>query len=161
VLAVLRRAPEQVRLQAWLVDAQLSYGTGDRTRGQRTLAAALRLAAREQLRLPFIMQRGWIGPVLQHDPELAQSYQRLLAPVRRHEQLLAPPGIPAKDALLVVEPLTGREREVLRHFPSLLSTAEMQISIYTVKTHIKYIYRKLATSRRGEAVRRARQLELI
>jgi LuxR family maltose regulon positive regulatory protein len=111
------------------------------------------------------MQRGWIGPVLQHDPELAQSYQRLLAPVRRHEQLLAPPGIPAKDALLVVEPLTGREREVLRHFPSLLSTAEiaseMQISIYTVKTHIKHIYRKLATSRRGEAVRRARQLELI
>ena len=165
VLAVLRRAPEQVRLQAWLVDAQLSYSTGDHTRGQRALAAALRLAAREQLRLPFIMQRGWIGPVLQHDPELAQSYQGLLAPARRHEQLPAPPGTPAKDALLVVEPLTGREREVLRHFPSLLSTAEiaseMQISIYTVKTHIKHIYRKLATSRRGEAVRRARQLELI
>jgi LuxR family transcriptional regulator, maltose regulon positive regulatory protein len=65
----------------------------------------------------------------------------------------------------VVEPLTGREGEVLRHFPSLLSTAEiaseMQISIYTVKTHIKHIYRKLATSRRGEALRRARQLDLI
>jgi LuxR family transcriptional regulator, maltose regulon positive regulatory protein len=164
-LTALRGAPEQVRLQAWLADARLSYSTGDRIQGQRALAAALRLAAREQLRLPFIMQRGWIGPVLRHDPELAQAYQRLLVPAQRHDQLLTSLKTPAEDAVLVVEPLTGREREVLRHFSSLLSTAEiaseMQISIHTVKTHIKHIYRKLATSRRGEAVRRARQLELI
>ena len=38
---------------------------------------------------------------------------------------------------------------------------EMHISIHTVKTHLKNICRKLATTRRGEAVRRARQLELI
>ena len=120
-------ASEQVRLQAWLVDAQLSYGSGDRARGQRTLAAALRLASREQLRLPFVMQRGWIGPVLQHDPELAQACQRLLVPARRHDQLPTPPGTPAKDAILLVEPLTGRELEVLRHFPSLLSNAEIEI----------------------------------
>ena len=165
VLTALRHAPDRVRVQAWLADAQLSYGTGDHTRGQRALAAALRLAAREQLRLPFIMQRGWIGPVLQQDPELARAYQRLLVPARRHDQLPTPPRTPAEEATLVVEPLTGRELEVLRHFPSLLSTAEiaseMQISIHTVKTHIKHLYRKLATSRRGEAVRRARQLELI
>jgi len=37
----------------------------------------------------------------------------------------------------------------------------MHISIHTVKTHLKNICRKLATTRRGEAVRRARQLELI
>jgi LuxR family maltose regulon positive regulatory protein len=47
----------------------------------------------------------------------------------------------------------------------MLSTAEiageMYISVNTVKTHLKNIYRKLATTRRGEAVRRARQLELI
>ena len=65
----------------------------------------------------------------------------------------------------MVEPLTEREREVLRHLSGLLSTAEiaseMYISINTVKTHLEHIYRKLATTRRGEAVRRARQLELI
>ena len=38
---------------------------------------------------------------------------------------------------------------------------DVHISVNTVKTHIKNIYRKLATTRRGEAVRRARQLELI
>ena len=65
----------------------------------------------------------------------------------------------------MVEPLTEREREVLRHVSGLLSTAEvaseMYISVNTVKTHLKHIYRKLAATRRGEAVRRARQLELI
>ena len=54
---------------------------------------------------------------------------------------------------------------MLRHVSGLLSTAEvaseMHISANTVKTHLKNICRMLATTRRGEAVRRARQLELI
>ena len=58
-------------------------------------------------------------------------------------------------------PLTEREQEVLRHLSGLLSATEMHISVNTVKTHVRHIYRKLATTRRGEAVRRARQLELI
>jgi LuxR family transcriptional regulator, maltose regulon positive regulatory protein len=37
----------------------------------------------------------------------------------------------------------------------------MYISANTVKTHLRSIYRKLATDHRSEAVRRARQLELI
>ena len=56
--------PDRVRLQAWLVDARLSYDRGDRARGRRSLASALRLAEPEQLRLPFALERGWIGPVL-------------------------------------------------------------------------------------------------
>jgi LuxR family transcriptional regulator, maltose regulon positive regulatory protein len=66
---------------------------------------------------------------------------------------------------LIVDPLTAREQQVLRHASAVLSNAEiateMTISVSTVKTHLKHAYRKLATSRRGEAVRRARQLELI
>ena len=65
----------------------------------------------------------------------------------------------------MVEPLTEREREVLLHVSGMLNTAEvastMYISINTVKSHLKSIYRKLAAAHRGEAVRRARQLELI
>jgi len=38
---------------------------------------------------------------------------------------------------------------------------EMHITVNTVKTHLTHIYRKLATTRRSEAVRRARQLDLI
>jgi LuxR family maltose regulon positive regulatory protein len=47
----------------------------------------------------------------------------------------------------------------------MLNTAEvaseMYISINTVKTHLKSIFRKLAATHRREAVRRAQQLELI
>ena len=48
-LATHRAVPEQVRLQALLADARLSYGTGDPARGHRSFASALRLAEQEQL----------------------------------------------------------------------------------------------------------------
>jgi LuxR family transcriptional regulator, maltose regulon positive regulatory protein len=157
--------PYRVRVHAWLVDAQLSYDRGNPARGHRSLAAALRLAGREQLRLPFVLEHNWLRPVLRRDPQLAHQYQRLIAPARPAE---APPSrlrLPEQPTVLVVEPLTEREREVLRHVSGMLNTAEvaseMYISINTVKTHLKSIYRKLAATHRGEAVRRARQLGLI
>ena len=158
-------ASERVRLQAWLVDARLSYGCGDSARGRRSLTSALRLAEREQMRLPFVMERGWIGPVLRRDPELARTHQRLFAPAQRRDQPLASPDAARQATVITVEPLTEREREVLRHVSGMLNTAEvaseMYISVNTVKSHLKSIYRKLAAAHRGEAVRRARQLELI
>ena len=165
VLAAGNGVPERVRLRAWLVDARLSYDSGDGSRGRRSLASALRLAEREQLRLPFALERGWVGPVLRRDPELASAHRCLFAPAQRYGRLPAPPGAPEQAAVLAVEPLTEREREVLRHVSGMLNTAEvaseMYISINTVKAHLKSIYRKLAATHRGEAVRRARQLELI
>ena len=78
-LAARSEEPERVRLQAWLADARLSYYNGDHARGRRSLSRALRLAEREQLRLPFVLERGWILPVMRHDPELAQIYRNLFA----------------------------------------------------------------------------------
>jgi len=47
----------------------------------------------------------------------------------------------------------------------MLTTAEIARELYissnTVKSHIKHICHKLAATHRGEAVRRARQLQLI
>jgi DNA-binding CsgD family transcriptional regulator len=67
--------------------------------------------------------------------------------------------------ILAAGPHTERERKVLRHVSGLLSTAEaaseMHISANTVKTHLTHICRKQATARRGEAVRRGGQLELM
>jgi len=164
-LAALSGAPNRVRLQAWLVDARLSYDRGDTVRGRRSLASALRLAEPEQLRLPFALEHSWIGPVLQRDPELTHVHRSLLAPTLGHDQLPAQQDDPKQTAILPVEPLTEREREVLRHVAGMLTTAEvareMHISTHTVKSHLKNICRKLATPRRGEAVRRARRLELI
>ena len=157
--------PDRVRMQAALAEARLSYDSGDGARGRRSLACALRLAEREQLKLPIVIEGGWIGPVLRRDPELARIHQHLFASVPSHDQPRAAPGTSVKDTVLAVETLTEREREVLRHVSGMLNTAEvaseMYISINTVKAHLKSIYRKLAATHRGEAVRRARQLELI
>jgi LuxR family maltose regulon positive regulatory protein len=62
-------------------------------------------------------------------------------------------------------PLSEREQVVLRYLSSRLSAGEiadeLYVSVNTVKTHIKSIYRKLDTNRRWDAVRRARQLQLL
>jgi LuxR family maltose regulon positive regulatory protein len=165
VLAASARPADRVRLRAWLTDARLRYASGDAAHGRRALASALRLAEREQLRLPFVLERGWLGPVLRRDPELVNTYRRLLTPILGHDQLPAPVKAPGQAPVLMVEPLTERELEVLTHVSGMLNTAEvadeMYISVNTVKTHLRNIYRKLAAEHRNEAVRRARQLELI
>ena len=66
---------------------------------------------------------------------------------------------------MVVEQLSQREREVLERASGMLSTAEiadeLYLSVNTVKSHLRSIFRKLGASRRGEAVRRAQQLHLL
>jgi len=156
-------------LAACLVETRLSYETGDAARGRRSLERALRLARPEQLRLPFVLEKAWLRSVLRNDPELAHAYRELLEPgvvAQTAAQAAAPAPQPAgQPALPVIEPLSDREREVLQHLAGMLSTVEiageMYISVNTVKTHLRSIYRKLAVAHRGEAVRRARQLELI
>ena len=65
----------------------------------------------------------------------------------------------------VIEPLSERELSVLRYLPSRLSNREigdeLYVSLNTVKSHLKTIYRKLDVERRDDAVRRARQMGLI
>jgi LuxR family transcriptional regulator, maltose regulon positive regulatory protein len=64
-----------------------------------------------------------------------------------------------------VEPLTERETSVLCHLPTLMSNHEiadvMHVSVNTVKTHLKSLYRKLGVTSRREAVLRGRSLELL
>jgi LuxR family maltose regulon positive regulatory protein len=65
----------------------------------------------------------------------------------------------------LVEPLSERELSVLRYLPSRMSNreigAELYVSLNTVKSHVKAIYRKLDVDCRDDAVRRGRQLGLI
>lgn len=72
---------------------------------------------------------------------------------------------PIGNATLAGEGITVREFEVLRDLPSMLSLDEIAeahvVSINTVKTHLKALYRKLAVNSRREAVDRARELGLI
>jgi LuxR family maltose regulon positive regulatory protein len=71
----------------------------------------------------------------------------------------------ADPAATLIEPLSDRERDVLRLLPTLLRTPEIAgelfVSVNTVKTHVKSIYRKLGVSSRRDAVARGRELRLI
>jgi LuxR family maltose regulon positive regulatory protein len=157
--------PDHVRLEAWLTTARLSYGDGDRAEGRRSLQRALRLGQPEQLRLPFALERTWLRRVLRADPDLAHVYRDLLEPdlVGPVREPVPQPG--ASPAPVMLEPLSGREREVLQYAAEMLDTTEIAavlfISVNTVKSHLKSIYRKLAVTHRGEAVRRARQLRIL
>jgi LuxR family transcriptional regulator, maltose regulon positive regulatory protein len=158
--------PDQVRLEAWLVTARISYAAGDRADGRRSLQRALRLAEPERLRLPFVLEQAWLRRVLRADPDLALVYRDLLEP-----DLVSPAREPApqpgEDPVppVMLEPLSSREREVLRYAAEMLDTTEIAavlfISVNTVKSHLKSIYRKLAVTHRGEAVRRAKQLQIL
>jgi DNA-binding CsgD family transcriptional regulator len=65
---------------------------------------------------------------------------------------------------LAADPLTPRELDVLRLAAGWRSTAEiaaeLYVSINTVKSHLKAIYRKLGTTHRAETVRAAVRLGL-
>jgi LuxR family maltose regulon positive regulatory protein len=159
-------AAGQVPLEAWLADAQLSFRDGDEARGRRSLELALRLGEGEKRRLPFAMERSWVRPALTRHPELASAHRQLLGPA-----LAGPAAIPVRRDMpgqagpVIVQQLSSRERDVLRHVGEMLDTAdiaaEMYISVHTVKTHLKSIFRKLGAGDRREAVRRARQLGLL
>ncbi len=69
---------------------------------------------------------------------------------------------PPRGQLNLVEPLTDRERDVLRFLPSRLTVREiadeLYVSVNTLKFHLKVIYRKLGVTSRAEAAAKARQL---
>ena len=65
----------------------------------------------------------------------------------------------------MVEPLSVRERDVLRLLRTELSgpeiARELMVSLHTLRTHTNHIYTKLGSSNRRAAVRRAEELDLL
>lgn len=76
----------------------------------------------------------------------------------------APVAKPPGDAELI-EPLSGRELDVLRLLRSEMSgpeiAAELMISLNTLRTHTRNIFEKLGVSNRRSALRRAEDLQLL
>lgn len=72
---------------------------------------------------------------------------------------------PFNPMLRLVEPITNREREVLRLIAEGLSNQEIAdqlvISVSTVKRHAFNLYGKLGVKRRTQAISRARGLALL
>jgi LuxR family maltose regulon positive regulatory protein len=101
------------------------------------------------------------------DERMKQYAARLLAAfttdVARPAAPSPQPSAPSPQPL--VEPLSDRERDVLRLLRSELDGPEiarqLMISLNTLRTHTKNIYSKLGVSSRRAAVRRAEELKLL
>ncbi|MET7736823.1 LuxR C-terminal-related transcriptional regulator [Streptomyces sp. NPDC005402] len=147
-----------LRVRAMLVRAQAAHAGGDDLVTHRLLTEALLTGRRERLRRPFREAGGWIAPFLAQPPlrGLATGW---LTPGD------AMPGAGAEPPPLLVERLSERECDVLTLLAQMMSTeeiaAELFVSVNTVKTHLKNLYRKLAVSRRSDAVRQAREMGLV
>lgn len=80
-------------------------------------------------------------------------------------QLQTAPGTMQTSMQLLVEPLTTRELEVLKHIQVGCSNQEISeklfISIPTVKRHISNIYTKLGVSSRTQAISMGKELKLF
>jgi LuxR family transcriptional regulator, maltose regulon positive regulatory protein len=153
-------------LQAWLLDALAARALGDDDRAFRSLERALLLAEREGFRLAFLRAGGACRALLAEQLGRDTAHRQLIVDLL--EMLEGAPGpsagFPREEAALV-EPLSGRERTVLRYLESVLSSSEiaseLYVSVNTVRTHVKSIYRKLGVSGRREAIRRAHELRLL
>jgi len=128
------------------------------------IARALEVAVQDDIRRPFSARGRAAYELLRTWQPEDPQHQRLA------EEFVASLAIPALalegvDAAAPAEALTEREMTVLRYLQGMMSTAEIAsvlfVSINTVKTHIKSIYRKLGAGRRREAVERAHQLHLL
>jgi len=78
------------------------------------------------------------------------------------ERLRRTAGLPSLRVPKLVDPLTERERDVLRFLPSRLTIREIAdelfVSVNTLKFHLKVIYRKLGITSRAEAAELARHM---
>ncbi len=154
LLADLRAASDDRRrwLQAVALTARAAADAGDLVAARRLLADVA----------PMVQREGAVRPFLDEGFDVVDLLGLGVA-----SDGPAPGRGPARvpGTIDLVEPLSERELSVLRYLPSRLSNreigAELYVSLNTVKSHLKTIYRKLDVERREEAVRRARQLGLI
>jgi len=147
-------------IEANLVAAVANRELADHAAAVGALGRALDLAAPEGYRRAFVEGGTPVRQLLADHLHWDDTHHPLVGALLERLRSAEPAG----PAALVV-PLSEREQVVLRYLSSRLSAGEiadeLYVSLNTVKTHIKSIYRKLDTNRRWDAVKRARQLQLL
>ena len=116
-----------------------------------------------------LLDRGRVqeaGPFIARGTELAgrQPYVARERQARAANERLATVTHRPQPAGLV-EPITGREQSVLQLLPTSLTpremAAELYLSLNTIKTHTRALYRKLGVQSRHAAIEEARRRHLI
>jgi DNA-binding NarL/FixJ family response regulator len=114
----------------------------------------------------YLLKDGDSGYIGESIMQMLAGGSPISAPIARHLlQRFRPPASVTETGGTAVPGLTQREQEVLELVAKGFSYADiaglLSMSVHTVTTHVKSIYRKLAVSSRGAAVYEAVQLGLI
>ncbi|OLT21103.1 hypothetical protein BJF78_08530 [Pseudonocardia sp. CNS-139] len=142
-------------VEAAVLDATAALRSGDRPAARHALRAGLTRAEPLDAVRPFARAdadvRALLVDQLGEAPELDAFAHRALAAAR--------PG------RAPVVRLSAREQDVLRELPSLRNldeiAAELDVSVNTVKSHMRAIYRKLGAGSRRAAVQAAGEHGLL
>ena len=151
-----------LKLDGKLLEVLTAHGLGEARQADRMLEDVLRLAEPEGCRRIFVQGGPPLRELLLDHLDSGTAHWALLTGLIESTEPSLPP-----DRLVepLSEPLSSRELTVLRYLQSLLSNAEiaaeLSLSVHTVKSHVRNIYRKLAVTRRRDAVLRARALRLL
>ncbi len=143
-------------VEAHTLAAAAAAGSGEIVRARQHLHETLDLVAASGIRAPVLDHGRVLVDLLQRE---ASGLDHGAVSVELLDRLRHAPAGPS------VESLTDRETAVLQFLPTLMSNAEiadgMHLSVNTVKSHLKAVYRKLGVDGRREAVLRGRELELL
>nr|WP_042184420.1 LuxR C-terminal-related transcriptional regulator [Kibdelosporangium sp. MJ126-NF4]CEL16286.1 transcriptional regulator [Kibdelosporangium sp. MJ126-NF4]CTQ94209.1 transcriptional regulator [Kibdelosporangium sp. MJ126-NF4] len=143
-------------IEAWLLEAHLADRAEDNQRAHEALCQALTLAAPHDVRRPF--------------RDAGHSVRALLARGAGRFGRLETFATTVREALPVRVPdladgLTEREQALLAELPSMRTVEEIArnlfVSVNTIKTHLRGIYRKLGVRHRRDAISVARERGLL
>ncbi|HEX4716947.1 MAG TPA: LuxR C-terminal-related transcriptional regulator [Thermoleophilaceae bacterium] len=151
------------RVDAWALDAIARDELRDEDGALRALERALDLAEPRGLVWPLTRNGAPVRSLVRRHIRRGTSHRALAGDVLAHLDGNGASERQSNGPLL--EPLTEREIAVLRFLPTMMSNteiaSEMFVSVNTVKTHLKHVYRKLDVADRRDAVRRGRELRLL
>jgi LuxR family maltose regulon positive regulatory protein len=153
-------------LEILMLRALAEEAQGNRTSALSTLRRALVHAAQEGYIRLFLDEGEPMLNLLRqaHARAIASDYVSILLAAFGEQHILdLPPPSPSMPSL--AEPLTEREREVLRLLLEGASNREIArrlvVSLNTVKRHIYNLCGKLGVQSRTQAIARARALNLL
>lgn len=151
------RTPVQVRV-ANAAGAAVLHAADDPAAAHGALETALDAAAEQGVVRPLRDRAAELHPLLSEHLEWGSAHEALVARLLVAEEVAPAPRASAWD-------LTPRERDVLACLRSSLTSDEIAASLFlsinTVKTHMRAIYRKLGVDGRRAAVRVAVQRGLL
>lgn len=138
-----------IGVSAYTTIALLAYGRGDHVEAHRAIELALQIAVREDV----------VSPLARTEPQLRELLSAHARAGSRHREFIAA-RLAELETLGMVTPalsaLSGREREVLAYLRTPMTSGEIAVALFvsvnTVRTHQRAIYRKLGVTNRRDAV---------